>query len=54
MIFEKYYTNSCNRCGNQWISMYEHPKSCANRKCRSPYYNKARQRSNSKAKYLAM
>jgi hypothetical protein len=43
-LFGKYVMHTCNRCGNQWVSKLEEPKSCANRKCRSIYWNKVRQR----------
>jgi|GEM_PF-755459 len=35
---------TCNRCGYTWIARDADnpPKQCANRKCRSPYYNKPR------------
>lgn len=36
---------TCNRCGHSWYPRKaELPKSCANRKCGSPYWNKARVR----------
>lgn len=33
----------CNRCGHEWPQRgKEAPKSCANPKCRSPYWNRER------------
>jgi len=43
-LYGKYWTHICNRCGNHWVSRLETPKSCANRKCRSIYWNKSRER----------
>ena len=43
-LFGDYVMHTCNRCGNQWVSKLEEPKSCANRKCRSIYWNKTRVR----------
>ncbi|MBP1684955.1 MAG: hypothetical protein H6Q33_1098 [Deltaproteobacteria bacterium] len=37
---------TCERCGYQWIQRTAgapEPKVCANRKCKSPYWNKPRQ-----------
>lgn len=32
---------TCNRCGYAWV-MTKTPGTCANQKCRSPYWNKER------------
>lgn len=37
-----YYRHECNRCDHVWYSKSESPKSCVNRACRSPYWNKER------------
>jgi len=35
----------CNRCGYKWVPRSEKvPMACANPKCRSPYWNKIRER----------
>lgn len=34
----------CNRCGHSWVPRVENPTVCANKKCKSPYWNKERQR----------
>ena len=34
--------HKCTRCGYEWKS-YKIPKTCANPKCKSPYWNKERQ-----------
>jgi hypothetical protein len=36
-----YFELKCNRCENIWYSQ-KIPKTCANVKCRSPYWNKIR------------
>ena len=36
-----YYCHTCNRCQNVWYSK-NIPKSCTDRDCRSPYWNKKR------------
>jgi len=38
------YKHYCNRCSYQWVSHKEFPIACANKKCRSQYWNKVRQR----------
>jgi len=43
-LFGDYVMHTCNRCGNQWVSKLEEPKSCADRHCRSIYWNKTRVR----------
>jgi hypothetical protein len=36
----------CERCGTEWISRTEDlPETCANSKCRSPYWSKPRKKS---------
>lgn len=40
----RFWRHECNRCGNVWYSRKESPKSCANSKCKSPYWNRARVR----------
>ena len=37
-----YFLHECNRCDLKWISKTEKPGTCANQKCRSPYWNKVR------------
>ena len=36
------WLHTCNRCKNKWTSKMQWPKTCANTKCRSPYWNKPR------------
>ena len=40
----KLLTHECNRCGYIWTSKDKEPKTCANPKCRSKYWNKERVR----------
>ena len=40
----KLWSHHCGRCDYQWASRTESPKTCANEKCRSPYWNKKRVR----------
>lgn len=40
----EFWRHECNRCGNVWYSRNKSPRSCANKKCKSPYWNKARVR----------
>ena len=49
--------HNCNRCDHKWIGKLAEPKTCANPKCRTPYWNKPRvrkqiKRSVSNEKYL--
>ena len=44
--FPTKYDHSCNRCGYDWLSKTKSPGTCANQKCRSPYWNKIRVRPN--------
>ena len=39
-----YWRHECNRCDKIWYSTKESPKNCAEVKCKSPYWNKARVR----------
>lgn len=39
---ENYFLNTCNRCGHTWQGATDSPKTCANKKCKSPYWNKER------------
>jgi len=32
----------CKRCGHRWATKLLHPTTCANPKCRSPYWDKER------------
>jgi hypothetical protein len=32
----------CLRCGHEWATRLGHPTRCANPKCKSPYWDKAR------------
>jgi len=41
-IADGIFLHECNRCNNQWTSRLKNPKTCANTKCRSPYWNKKR------------
>jgi DNA-directed RNA polymerase subunit RPC12/RpoP len=36
----------CSRCGYKWVPKNKNkiPRNCANPKCNSPYWNKARQK----------
>ena len=36
--------HNCNRCNHKWIGKLSEPKTCANPKCRTPYWNKPRVR----------
>lgn len=36
------YLHDCNRCDYQWTSKKQDPQTCANPKCRSPYWDKPR------------
>ena len=36
--------HKCNRCNHKWIGKLVEPKTCANPKCRTPYWNKPRVR----------
>ena len=38
----KLWLHTCNRCHNKWTSKKQWPDTCANPKCRSPYWSKAR------------
>ena len=38
----KLWLHTCNRCHNKWTSKKQRPDTCANPKCRSPYWNKSR------------
>ena len=42
--------HNCNRCGHEWFGKLEDPKTCANPKCRTPYWNKPRIRKQIKIK----
>jgi len=41
-LFTNTWLHECNRCKHKWISHKENPGTCANVKCRSPYWNKKR------------
>lgn len=43
-ITENLWLHQCNRCRHEWPSKLEKPNTCANKKCRSPYWNKPRKR----------
>ena len=45
--------HNCNRCYHQWLGKLENPKTCANPKCRTPYWNKPRIRTQNKIKELS-
>jgi len=49
-IVSKLNSHSCNRCEYEWLSKIENPKTCANPKCRTPYWNKPRIRKQIKIK----
>jgi hypothetical protein len=38
------FFHTCSRCGHTWITKNEHPKVCPNRKCHSPYWDRAREK----------
>ena len=38
----------CNRCNHKWVGKLAEPKTCANPKCRTPYWNKPRIRKQTK------
>ena len=42
--------HNCNRCEYEWAGKLEVPKTCANPKCRTPYWNKPRKRDQSRIK----
>ena len=42
--------HNCNRCNHKWIGKLAEPKTCANPKCRTPYWNKPRIRKQIKRK----
>ncbi len=42
--------HNCNRCYHQWHGKLKNPKTCANPKCRSPYWNKPRIRTQNQTK----
>jgi len=35
----EYPLHKCNRCGYEWYSKNKKPNTCADRKCRSKYWN---------------
>jgi len=50
VIESKLYFHSCNRCKYEWVGKLKTPKTCANPKCRTPYWNKPRIRKQNKTK----
>ena len=38
----KRYKHKCLRCDYEWFSSKQNPATCANTKCRSPYWNRER------------
>ena len=44
------FIHNCNRCGHEWAGKLETPNTCANPKCRTPYWNKPRIRKQNKIK----
>lgn len=38
------FLHKCLRCNYEWVSKAFSPGSCANQKCRSPYWDKERVR----------
>ena len=44
------YVHNCNRCGHEWVGKLQTPNTCANPKCRTPYWNKLRKRKQNKTK----
>ena len=40
VIESELYVHSCNRCKYEWVGRLKTPKTCANSKCRTPYWNK--------------
>jgi len=49
-IMPKLNFHNCNRCEYEWLSKLENPQTCANPKCRTPYWNKSRIRKQIKKK----
>ena len=43
-IIDEFWLHHCNRCCYIWISKIENPKTCSEKSCRSPYWNKDRVR----------
>ena len=41
-IVEEFWLHHCNRCYHIWTSKIETPKTCSEKSCRSPYWNKER------------
>lgn len=41
-ISKDLWLHQCNRCEYEWASKTKEPKTCANTKCKSPYWNKER------------
>ena len=39
-----YWEHECNRCDYVWYSVTAEPKTCANLKCKSHYWNRERVR----------
>lgn len=39
-----YWRHECNRCDHIWYSTTSDPKTCADKDCKSPYWNKKRVR----------
>lgn len=39
-----YWRHECNRCDHIWYSTTPDPKTCADKDCKSPYWNKKRVR----------
>lgn len=46
------YEHICLRCGYRWISRKREPKTCASKKCRSPYYYISRKREEASAEAI--
>ena len=47
-VTPKLFIHNCNRCNHKWIGKLAEPKTCANPKCRTPYWNKPRIRKQNK------
>ena len=47
---QKLNFHNCNRCQHKWVGKLKDPKTCANPKCRTPYWNKPRKRLQNKIK----
>ena len=47
IIVDEFWLHHCNRCFHLWTSKIEYPKTCPEKSCRSPYWNRKRIRGSS-------